>query len=180
MGLLEKAQQKKGRTAVAEELPAVKGKKRQQAHPVKETKKEEDYQELIQAYRIITPGKTTENPRSLLEKARQKKISSSHTRHGEDSEQNTTETPQQIEETSTGVILETADKKIEIIEEQTGFGWKKQGTKRIIYDHTNHEFLFEVIEPQLNEDQKQIKNEIAHLFKMLADINTFDMTYQEK
>ena len=164
MGLLEKAQENE------EEFLSNKRKKQRTA------KRYQDDQSPIETYRIISYEKTIEQQRSLLEKARQQQMQS-----GESSQSSPTlGLEQQTTQASTGVILEFQNKKIEIIEEQTGFGWKKQGTKRIIYDHTNHEFIFEVIEPQIKDEEKQTKDEISHLFKMLADINTFDITYEEK
>jgi len=164
MGLLEKAQENE------EEFLSNKRKKQRTA------KRYQDDQSPIETYRIISYEKTIEQQRSLLEKARQQQMQS-----GETSQSSPTlGLEQQTTQASTGVILEFQNKKIEIIEEQTGFGWKKQGTKRIIYDHTNHEFIFEVIEPQIKDEEKQTKDEISHLFKMLADINTFDITYEEK
>ncbi|MCX6663241.1 MAG: hypothetical protein NTZ75_03245, partial [Euryarchaeota archaeon] len=170
MGLLEKAQQKKGHTAVAEELLLVKAKKPQQpAHQQKETTQNEDNQQSTEAYRIALPEKTTKQPRSLLGKPQQKKAKPERTQQTQPPEQKTTETPKSLlaqarqkkVEALPGEILQIGEKKIQIIEEQKGFGWKKQGTKRIIYDHTNHEYVFEVIEPQLNEEEKQTKNEIS-------------------
>jgi len=188
MGLLEKAQQKKGQTDDTEEIITVKVKKRQQsAHHLKMAKQNQYDQSLIEAYRIITPEKTYGQQGGLLDKAQQKRTSPGQIGYVQLSEQKISEIhkksllqAQQKKEGTTGIILEIAGKKIEIIEEQTGFGWKKQGTKRIIYDHTNHEFIYEIIEPKLKENEQQTKNEISHLFKMLADINTFDMTYEDK
>lgn len=163
MGLLEKAEQNE------EEFLSSKRKKQRQA------KIYQDSQSPIETYRIISYEKTIQHQQNLLEKERQKQILSQ-----EISTQQTPSLEQQPTQPSIGVILELGDKKIEIIEEQTGFGWKKQGTKRITYDHTHHEYIFEVIEPPINEEQKLTKDEIAHLFKMLADVNTFDITYEEK
>ncbi|MEM0492517.1 MAG: type II/IV secretion system ATPase subunit [Candidatus Thermoplasmatota archaeon] len=69
---------------------------------------------------------------------------------------------------------------IEIIEEKKGLGWGRLASRRIIYDHSKNEYIYEVIEPSLNEKEKEIKKELTHLFKMLADVNTFDMTNEEK
>ncbi|MCK5459435.1 MAG: hypothetical protein KAI20_06050, partial [Thermoplasmatales archaeon] len=69
---------------------------------------------------------------------------------------------------------------INVIEEQQGFGYKKIGSRRIVFDHNINEYRYEVIEPQLNETEKELKKELAHLFKMLADIDTFDMNDEEK
>jgi len=69
---------------------------------------------------------------------------------------------------------------IEVIEEEQGCGYKKLGSRRIVFDHNINEYRYEVIEPQLNETEKELKKELAHLFKMLADIDTFDMNDEEK
>jgi flagellar protein FlaI len=69
---------------------------------------------------------------------------------------------------------------IEIIEEAKGLGWGGLANRRVVYDHSINEYRYEVIEPTLNEKEKEIKKELTHLFKMLADVNTFDMTTEEK
>ncbi len=184
MGLLEKGQKKES-VIVSEESPIVKKKKRQS----RQTRKEFDDKAILEAYRILRPSTTTERPQSLLEKAQQIKRSQVAESSGQtlellSSEQLQTNQPpdesQTAEEGSTSVVQEPVEKKFEIIEEQTGFGWKQQGIKHIVYEHNTHEFQYQVIEPPLNEDQKKIKDEIAHLFKMLADIDTVDMAYEEK
>lgn len=185
MGLLEKGQQKKGSVIVSEEPRIVKKKKRQS----RQMRKEFDDQAILEAYRILRPSKTTERPQSLLEKAQQIKRSQSAESSGQTLELLSSEqlqisqsqtASQTEEEVLTQIVHEPVEKNIEIIEEQTGFGWRQQGIKHIVYDHNTHEFQYQVIEPSLNEDQKKIKDEIAHLFKMLADIDTVDMTYEQK
>lgn len=184
MGLLEKGQKKES-VIVSEEFPIVKKKKRQS----RQTRKEFDDKAILEAYRILRPSTTTERPQSLLEKAQQIKKSQAAESSGQtlellSSEQLQTSQPpdesQTGEDGETSLVQEPVEKKFEIIEEQTGFGWKQQGIKHIVYDQNTHEFQYQVIEPPLNEDQKKIKNEIAHLFKMLADIDTVDMAYEEK
>ncbi len=105
--------------------------------------------------------KTIEKPKGLLEKIQQRK--------------------QEKEKILHPVIsVKDGAQSIEIIDEQKGFGWKKLGSKRIVYDHNINEYRYEVIEPQLTEEEKKIKKEISHLFKMLADVDTFDMNKEEK
>ncbi len=105
--------------------------------------------------------KTIEKPKGLLEKIQQRK--------------------QEKEKILYSVIsVKDGEQSIEIIDEQKGFGWKKLGSKRIVYDHNVNEHRYEVIEPQLTEEEKKIKKEISHLFKMLADVDTFDMNKEEK
>ena len=105
--------------------------------------------------------KTIEKPKGLLEKIQQRK--------------------QEKEKILHSVIsVKDGEQSIEIIDEQKGFGWKKLGSKRIVYDHNVNEYRYEVIEPQLTEEEKKIKKEISHLFKMLADVDTFDMNKEEK
>ena len=105
--------------------------------------------------------KTIEKPKGLLEKIQQRK--------------------QEKEKILHPVIsVKDGEQSIEIIDEQKGFGWKKLGSKRIVYDHNVNEYIYELIEPQLTEEEKKIKKEISHLFKMLADVDTFDMNKEEK
>ena len=185
MGLLEKGQEKKEHPIITEEPPVIKRKKKQ---PSRQTRKEMENQAIIEAYRIFTPEKISERPRSLLEKAQQKKDSGVAEFFGQTlelipPEQPPTEVPTNKapeEDDASLVIKDTSEQNIEVIDEQTGFGWKEQGKKQIVYDHNSHEFLYKVIEPQLNEEQKKTKDEIAHLFKMMADIDTVDMSFDEK
>jgi type IV secretory pathway ATPase VirB11/archaellum biosynthesis ATPase len=58
-----------------------------------------------------------------------------------------------------------------IIEEKKGFGWKGLGTRRIIKHNETGEFFYQVIEPELTPFENELKKEITHLFKMLADID---------
>ena len=58
-----------------------------------------------------------------------------------------------------------------IIEEKRGFCYKGMGTRKIIQIKKTNEILYQVIEPSLNEHELEIKKELSHLFKMLADIN---------
>jgi flagellar protein FlaI len=72
--------------------------------------------------------------------------------------------------------------KKEIIEEKKGFGWKGLGSRRIIYYHDINDYVYEVTEPVLNDREKEIRIELSHLFKMLADIDItkMDMIGKEK
>jgi len=70
--------------------------------------------------------------------------------------------------------------KREIIEEKKGFGWKGLGTRRIVFDHENNEYVYQLLEPELNEDDKETKVELTRLFKMLADVNISNMFKDEK
>jgi flagellar protein FlaI len=59
----------------------------------------------------------------------------------------------------------------EIIEEKSSFGWKGLGRRRIIQLKSTGEFLYQLIEPTLKDYEIEIKKELSHLFKMLADVN---------
>jgi flagellar protein FlaI len=170
MGLLEKAQQKKERPELAEELSLAIEKKPQrtaQQGPEADTiQQPKSLLEKAQQRKTLTPPlqklpfkqKSAGKSSGLLARARQKKQGTS----------------------ASGIIRQHGEQNIEIIEEQQGFGWKKQGIKRIVYDHATLEYRFEVIEPQLTQKEQETKKEISHLFKMLADINTFNMDKAEK
>lgn len=68
----------------------------------------------------------------------------------------------------------------EVIEERTGFGWKGLGTRRIVFDHNINEYVYELSEPDLDEDEKELKEELSRLFKMLADVNITSIDQEEK
>ncbi len=130
----------------------------------------------------------------LLEKAQQKKLTVDN--------EELTHTEKQIEkETNPKGLLEkvkqrkqkiTKEKKVfedkipgdkvekDVIEEKTGFGWKGIGTRRIVFNHGINEYVYEVLEPVLNEEEIEIKEELSRLFKMLADVNISDMNKDEK
>ena len=67
-----------------------------------------------------------------------------------------------------------------VIEEKKGFGYNRLASRRILQDKTNKVYFYEITEPVLTEDEKDIETEITHLFKMLADVNVANMTEEEK
>jgi len=78
-----------------------------------------------------------------------------------------------------GISVKT-DKDKEVVDEKKGFGYKGLGSRRIVFDHNINEYVYEVTEPVLNEDEIEIKNELSHLFKMLADVNITGVDKEEK
>jgi len=68
----------------------------------------------------------------------------------------------------------------EVIEEKKGFGYNGLATRRIVFDHKINEYVYEVSEPELNDSEIEIKDELSHLFKMLADINVTNTDKEEK
>ncbi len=68
----------------------------------------------------------------------------------------------------------------EIIVIEKGLGYNGLATRRILQDRYNKEYLYEIQEPILTDVEKEIKKELAHLFKMLADINISNTTEEEK
>ena len=85
----------------------------------------------------------------------------------------------EVKEVSPAVEVEKK-RKLDIIEEQADFGWKGLGSRRIVFDHISNEHQYEVSEPELNKQEVEIKNELVHLFKMLADVNVYGMEEEEK
>lgn len=68
----------------------------------------------------------------------------------------------------------------ELIEERQGFGWKGLGTRRIVMDKSNNDYLYELEEPVLTEQEKEIKDELSRLFKMLSDIDVTETKEEDK
>ncbi len=68
----------------------------------------------------------------------------------------------------------------EIVDEKKGFGFKGLGTRRVIFDKSINEYVYQVDEPELSEHEKEVKKKLTHFFKMLADINVTNLTKKEK
>ncbi len=185
--LLEKAEKKKQKPEEAQTIEPVEipeDLKNFLEKPQKRRKKTEDKE-------LFKIEKTSEEVKSLLEKTEKKKQKSRDAQILEaleirdESEGQLEDVGEKSTEEKLSYWLplkqrEGEEQVIEIIEIQKGFGWKQLGSKRIIYNHNINEYIYEVIEPQLNEEEKKTKKELSHLFKMLADVDTFDMDEEEK
>jgi len=120
---------------------------------------------------ITEPSINKTKPRGLLEKAKlMKQISKTYTKD---------ESSEEKKRTYSG-FKEKGKGEREVIEEKTGFGWKGLGTRRIVFDQNVNEYIYEVSEPTLNEDEVEKKEELSRLFKMLADVNITNMDKKEK
>ena len=114
-------------------------------------------------------------PTGLLEKAQQRK------QRQEDIKEVTGKKTEKLKTTQTSQAIQGEKKgKQDIIDERTDFGWKGLGSRRIVFDHTSSDYQYEVSEPTLNEQEMEIKNELVHLFKMLADVNVYNIEKEEK
>jgi len=187
MGLLEKAQQKKEQTMLEEPAPLIAKKKQKRPKEISDdTIVTERLSQSNDSFRIATPQKNIKHQKSIIEKAHQKKTTiTQQPQSNQTMIQSTSGLLAKAQQkkagtTTVGIIQKNGEQNIDIIEEQTGFGWKKQGTKRIMYDHALNEYRYDVIEPTLNDKEKETIKELSHLFKMLADIDTFDMPHKEK
>ena len=108
----------------------------------------------------------------FLEKAKQ--------RRQEGTVEKLTEEPRVLQ-TYTGIKAKGKSGK-DVIEEKKGFGYNNQGSRKIVFNHNINEFVYEVYEPDLNENEKEKKDELSRLFKMLADVDitTMDKKSKEK
>jgi len=61
------------------------------------------------------------------------------------------------------------------ISKKTGFGWKGQGSRRIIFSDKFKEYYYEVIEPHLSKEEQEIKNKIIYYFRVRTDVDVFGM-----
>lgn len=68
----------------------------------------------------------------------------------------------------------------DVIYERTGFGWKGQGSRRIIYDEALREYIYEVIEPSLTVEEEDIRKKLVYYFRTKADTDVFNMSEKEK
>ena len=115
--------------------------------------------EKFKEFNTPRTGKSIEKPIGLLEKSqkrRQKKIQS-RVQH------NKTQLKNKVKG-----------------DEQTGFGWKEFGSRRIVFNDDLKEYVYDVIEPQLKKEEEKTKNKIIHLFRIGAEIDVFGMKMSEK
>ena len=141
-----------------------KAQERKQVIQKEETK--EEVEEKTKETKTVTKK---EEPKGLLEKAKQRKT--------QIEEKKEEVKPKEKTKTTNMPIL---SKNIEVIEEKTGFGWKGMGTRKIVLDKDINEYFYILEEPKLTEVEKEIKAELAHLFKMLADKNVAEIEDEEK
>ena len=164
MGLLEKAQVKKTTNKELKE-PIKKLDYKSQGLLKKAKQKQEVISGTEKPKPDIVIQKITKKQvktSGLLEKAKQKK-------------QQGNEEPKEY-----NVIYVKSTKQKDIIEEKKGFGWKGQGTRRIIFDHSINEYVYEIEEPVLEEFEIEKKEELSRLFKMLADVNISELDKEKK
>ncbi|UCB59176.1 MAG: type II/IV secretion system ATPase subunit [Thermoplasmatales archaeon] len=62
-----------------------------------------------------------------------------------------------------------------VISRKTGFGWKGLGSRRIVYDNTLKEHIYQVLEPSLNKEEEEIKNQMIYFFRVRSDVDVFGM-----
>jgi len=156
MGLLERAQTKKGKTE--NETEQNENIEREQSGLLqkaiqKKEKKEED----------------TTKKSGLLENAQQ-------------SREKITTFEEEKQEQDRKKIIDSIndDSNIEIIEKKTGFGWNGLATRSIVFNNNLNEHIYVVNEPVLNDFEQEKKNELSRLFKMLADVNITNINQEEK
>ncbi len=153
MGLLEKAQERKQILEQQTELVKTKVKTQKTQTKTILEKPEE------------TIKQTKDETKGLLKKAKEKKQ----------------EIEQKIEPITEKPLEKYYNKDNCIItEEKKGFGYNGLAARRILQDKNSKEYFYEIEEPNLTEVEKEIKTELAHLFKMLANINVGNMTEEEK
>ena len=192
-GLLHKAKQIENKE-IKHEIKK-KEEKKGLLHKAKEIDKKTEEKEIVKIDEI-KEEKTEDQKKGLLEKAKQieKKQIQQETSEEEKKEEkkglfskilNKEKKPKkektdEIIEVEKPKISDLSDEKIELIEEKKGYGYKGLASRRIVFNHKINEHLYEVIEPILNEDEIIVKNELSHLFKMLADINITNVNKEEK
>jgi len=168
MGLLEKAQKKNvGKKSDSDEIKATSEKERIY-HPV-------DLSNRGDPLKIYYPKSSKIVDEQLkhlgfLEKAKQRKQQVGI--------EKITEEPKVLQ-VYTGIKAKGKSGK-EVIEEKKGFGWKNQGIRKIVYNHDINEYVYELVEPVLTENEKEKKVELARLFKMLANVDITNMDKKSK
>jgi len=79
-------------------------------------------------------------------------------------------------------IDETVDfvKEGNIIYERKGYGWKGQGSRKIVFDDKTKQHMYLISEPELSDEEEKIKDKLVHLFRVRADVDVFEMDIDVK
>ena len=85
-----------------------------------------------------------------------------------------------IKEAKGFIGIQPEDTSKEVVEQKTGLGYKGKAKIKIILDHGTNEYRYIVSEPELNPAEKELKEELSRLFKMLSDKNVTGMEKEEK
>jgi flagellar protein FlaI len=117
----------------------------------------------------------------LLEKAQQRKEALQETKDLEEKSllKEVVEEPKPKKVVYSGIKVKKEGQR-DVVDERKDFGWKGLGSRRIVFDPNINEYRYEVSEPVLKEEELKTKNELTRLFKMLADVNVFDIDKEEK
>lgn len=117
----------------------------------------------------------------LLEKAQQRKEVLQETKDLEEKSllKEVVEEPKPKKVVYSGIKVKKEGQR-DVADERKDFGWKGLGSKRIVFDHDINEYRYEVSEPVLDKAELETKNELVHLFKMLADVNVSAIDKDEK
>jgi len=176
MGLLEKAQQKRqyteeesptetnGETTSSQQSPSIAPQSAHQEPEITTTIEALPTNEFTASDELVEIVDDRKKPR-----LKRKKIQTSEEQHDELSSWGDTHS-----------IIYLLFKRKKVIEEQTGFGYNGLGTRSIVFDYDTKEYVYEVSEPYLTQYEKDVKKELSHLFKMLADVNITDMDEEDK
>ena len=66
------------------------------------------------------------------------------------------------------------------VQEKTGFGWKGLGSRWILFDEKTKMYKYEVIEPELTEDENGIKDKLIRLFRVRTEIDVYTSEKNQK
>ena len=133
--------------------------------------KAQQKKEVLQETQTLREPKTKERKTGLLEKTKQRK--------------EFLQKPTTMKVKKKAKPVQESKKTVKepqpyLIDERKGLGWKGLGSRKIYFDKDINEYVYEVSEPILNEEELKTKDELVRLFKMLADINVFGLEKDQK
>lgn len=67
-----------------------------------------------------------------------------------------------------------------IVYERKGYGWKGQGSRKIVFDDNTKQYMYLVYEPELSDEEEKIKERLIHLFRVRADVDVFEIDINVK
>ncbi len=72
------------------------------------------------------------------------------------------------------------EENFDFVKKSKGYGYKGQGSRKIVFDEEKKQFFYLISEPELSDEEKKVRDKLIHLFRVRADVDVFDTDVETK
>ena len=173
----EKKKQKEAHLKEIEKQKAEKKKQKEARIKAKKEAKQKKKEEKKRQKREKIKQKKEKKPKEKTKKQSEEKKPASKSKKFDQSEIEIVKNQDEKELLDKTEVVEMVDQIQEgdVIYERKGYGYKGQGSRKIVFDEKTKQHLYIVSEPELSENEERIKDKLIHLFRVRADVDVFEM-----